>query len=293
MDNVNDKSIDKIGFIGAGKVGFSLGRFFAEHGIRVTGYYSRHTESARQAAEFTGSKVFEGTKELIENSKVIFLTVPDGEIKSVFDNIKIFDIADKQICHCSGALTASQAFDGIESSGAYGYSIHPLFPVSSKEYSYRELPDAFFCLEGDGPHLNLWQKKLEGICGGVKIIAGDNKVKYHGACAIASNLYCGLVSLSVQMLGDCGFDENQAIKALAPLMKSNLEHILEDGPVKALTGPVERGDITTVEKHIDCFESEDDRQLYKSVTKKLIEIGKLKNPAKDYKAFDQIYNKED
>jgi predicted dinucleotide-binding enzyme len=46
----------KIGFIGAGKVGFSLGKYFCEHGLDVIGYFSRNPQSALQAAEFTGTR---------------------------------------------------------------------------------------------------------------------------------------------------------------------------------------------------------------------------------------------
>ena len=48
----------KTGFIGAGKVGFTLGKFFAENNIQVTGYYSRRRESAKEAAAFTGTTVY-------------------------------------------------------------------------------------------------------------------------------------------------------------------------------------------------------------------------------------------
>ena len=43
----------KTGFIGAGKVGFSLGKMFAESGLPLTGYYSRQREAAQEAAAFT------------------------------------------------------------------------------------------------------------------------------------------------------------------------------------------------------------------------------------------------
>ena len=48
----------KIGFIGAGKVGFTLGRYFSMDGIDVTGYYSRTSRSAMEAAEFTGTRFY-------------------------------------------------------------------------------------------------------------------------------------------------------------------------------------------------------------------------------------------
>ena len=78
----------KTGFIGAGKVGFTLGKFFCSKGstdctessnsIKVTGYYSRNTQSAEEAAKFTGTKAFTDIGALIEASDVLFLTVPDG-----------------------------------------------------------------------------------------------------------------------------------------------------------------------------------------------------------------------
>ncbi len=48
----------KIGFIGAGKVGVSLGKYFAENRLEVSGYFSRSESSAREAAVFTGSELF-------------------------------------------------------------------------------------------------------------------------------------------------------------------------------------------------------------------------------------------
>ena len=49
----------KIGFIGAGKVGFSLGKFFVQGNLPVTGYYSRQRESAQEAALFTNTKPYD------------------------------------------------------------------------------------------------------------------------------------------------------------------------------------------------------------------------------------------
>ena len=75
----------KIGFIGAGKVGFSLGRYFAENGIFITGYYSKELQSATEAARFTKSRTYDNMAELVGDSDVIFLTVPDSAIKEVYD----------------------------------------------------------------------------------------------------------------------------------------------------------------------------------------------------------------
>lgn len=281
----------KIGFIGAGKAGFSLGRFFAEGGVHVTGYYSRHKESAQEAALFTGTSTYDSPEAVLRESDALFLTVPDGMITSVYQELRAFDISQKQICHCSGAMTAREAFPDIDRTGAFGYSIHPLFPISSKRKTYKELSGAFFCMEGTGPHLQDWQKRLTELGARVQILSSDVKVQYHLACAISSNLVCALVQESLELLQQCGFSQELALSALAPLMRSNLEHLLESGPVEALTGPVERCDAATVEKHLACFSSAKDREMYRVVSQKLVQLAQEKNPDRDYEMLQEILEK--
>lgn len=277
-----------VGFIGAGKVGFTLGKFFTQGGIPVTGYYSRHGESAKEAALFTGTKQYDKIEKLVYESDAIFLTVPDVGISSMFEEIKELEIAGKQICHCSGAMTAQEAFPDIDKTGVYGYSIHPLFPISSKFDAYRELPGAFFCLEGIGPHLNDWAQRFNTLGCPVRMIAAESKVKYHAACAISSNLICALVEESLELLADCGFSPAEALSALTPLLRSNLKHMLAEGPVSSLTGPIERNDVATVKKHLSCLQSPDDQALYRAVSKKLVQVAELKNPERSYKELKKL-----
>lgn len=289
--NKDYKDINKnlsVGFIGAGKVGFSLGKFFSEGNVRVTGYYSKHAESAKEAATFTGTKCFESLSEIVLNSDALFLTVPDGEISSVFQSIKDLNIAEKFICHTSGAMSSKEAFPDIESTNATGYSIHPLFPISSKYESYKELSDAFFCLEGDSLGIDIFKDMLENLSVRTRIINASDKPLYHGACVFASNLICGVIKQSIDMLNSCGFNNSEAISALEPLILSNINHIIDVGPVNALTGPIERNDITTINKHLDSLKNNDEKMLYKYLSLKTLECALIKNADKDYKELNNI-----
>lgn len=277
----------KIGFIGAGKVGVSLGKFFREGGLTVTGYYNRHREAAQAAAEFTESRCFDSAEAVAEVSDAIFLTVPDNQIRAVYESLRGVDLRGKKICHCSGALSAEAAFPGIEALGATGYSIHPLFPVSDKWASYKELRSAFFCVEGTGP-LDFWVKTLESLGPRVQEISGDAKVKYHAACVFASNLVCALVDTGLNLLQECGFTEAGAREALAPLALSNMKHLLEDGPVQALTGPVERGDSETVRKHLSALGDGPEVALYRVASEVLVSIAERKNPDRDYAELRRV-----
>lgn len=277
-----------IGFIGAGKVGFSLGKLFEISKFPVRGYYSRNIDSAKQAAAFTHSSVFTDLETLVNECDIIFITVPDGMIKSVYEEISIYDLSDKQLCHCSGSLTADEIFEGLAQRGGYGYSIHPLFPVSSKYESYKDLSKAFFSIEGDEVYLDEWKDRLEKMGARVRIIGKDDKVKYHAACAIASNLVCGLLGESLRLLEECGFSQEEGRAALSPLAFANMKKILEVGAAQALTGPLERGDEETIKKHLECLDSNAEREMYKSLSTLLLREARVKNPTRDYSGVEKL-----
>ncbi|WP_295078106.1 Rossmann-like and DUF2520 domain-containing protein [Ruminococcus sp.] len=277
-----------IGFIGAGKVGFSLGRYFAENGIPLSGYYSLHVQSAAEAAKFTGSEVYYELADIVRDSGVIFITVPDTSVAEVYESIKEMGIEGKCICHCSGAMSAEETFPDISEYGASGYSIHPLFPISSKYESFKELQSAFFCIEGSEEHLGDWEKLFGRLGNDIRIIPGSMKSEYHAACAISSNLVCALAAKSLSLMKKCGFSETEALKAFEPLIMSNIRRILAVGPQEALTGPVERNDIETVARHIQCMDNDTDREMYRAVSRKLVEIAQYKHPENDYSEMKKL-----
>ena len=288
----------KTGFIGAGKVGCSLGKYLSIHGVAVTGYYDRDTKYAGEAARFTGTVAFASVEEAIRENDVLFITVPDGIIPSVFEEIKNacanaeagIDLKGKYICHCSGSISASDAFDGIDNTGAYGYSVHPLFAVSDRFETYRELADAFFTLEGDSSHIDDIRKMLEAAGLKVRVIDSKDKVKYHLAAVITSNMVLALMDTGLDKLRECGFSEEDARRAIRPLVIGNVAHAMDVGTVKALTGPIERGDIKTIARHLDQIEDSDEKRLYILLSQRLLEIAKSKNKDRDYSSLEKFLN---
>lgn len=276
----------KFGFIGAGKVGFSLGKYLAVNNEEISGYYSKTKENAIMAAEFTNSKCYNDMKSLADESDVIFITVPDGEIQNVWKQLSLCHIKNKIVCHCSGAMS-SKVFNDVADSENYGYSIHPLFAVNDKYKSYKELSKSFFTIEGSEEKINdivgLFNRLGNPFC----VIKGEDKVKYHAAAAIASNLVVGLLACSENLLMECGFDEKSAHEALKNLVTLNVRHVVEDGVVNALTGPVERNDVETVMKHKNVLKPQE-RDMYVSVSGQVLKIAEKKNPKRDYSEMEEI-----
>lgn len=288
----------KVGFIGAGKVGFSLGKYFKEHNVIVTGYYSKSPESAKSAADFTNTKAYDTMEMLLRESDTLFITVPDRHIGEVWDCIKNLDIKNKNICHCSGSIASTAFFDG-EKLGASVYSVHPLYAISSKYESYQELQNAYFTLEGSQNHMKEMITFLQQAGCRVITITPENKSLYHCGAVVVSNLVVGLYAMGVHMLESCGFEKEDAQNALVPLFLGNAQSVAEKGAVAALTGPVERADVATIEKHLqsiknvsDLKSKEEFSQIYLLLSEQLLAIAGEKHPDRDYTKVAEVIQNE-
>lgn len=273
--------IIKFGFIGAGKVGFSLGKYLRKNNIDISGYYSKSQHSSKEAAIFTNTRQYNNLEDLIKNSDAIFITTPDNQITDVWNEVKKLPIKEKLICHCSGSIS-SKIFSNINNHGAYGYSIHPMFAISDKYNSYKDLSQAFITIEGHKNHIEYLKMLFLHLGNDVAIINNENKILYHAAAVTVSNLVLGLINNGVNYLESCGFTKEISIKALYPLIEYNLRNIKERGLVDSLTGPIERGDLSTVINHLNVI-PEEDKELYRLLSKNILKIAKVKNRDRDYK----------
>ncbi len=284
----------RIGFIGAGKAGVTLGKYFSLHGIEITGYYSRHIQSAREAAEFTAADIYERASDLLADSDVLFLTVPDDAIAGCYRELcrSAGSIQGKIFCHASGAMTAEAAFPGIEAAGAYGYSVHPLFAISDRFSAYSQLADVFFTLEGSAGRRDFMLEWLTAAGLTVQSIAAGCKARYHAAAAIVSNQVVALFEEGRRMLEECGFQPEAAERALKPLFLGNALQVAEKGAVRALTGPVQRGDTGTLAKHLAVFENSRDRLLYLLLSRELVKLARAKSADYDDTSIGAFLDEE-
>ena len=277
--------IIKFGFIGAGKVGFSLGKYLKENSIDISGYYSKSQHSSKEAAIFTNTRQYNNLEDLIKNSDAIFITTPDNQIADVWNEVKKLPIKEKLICHCSGSIS-SEVFSNINNHGAYGYSIHPMFAISDKYNSYKNLSQAFITIEGHEKHIEYFKQLFSYLGNDVGVINKENKALYHAASVTVSNLVLGLINNGVNYLKECGFSDEMAIKALYPLIEFNLKNIKEKGTINSLTGPVERGDLGTIINHFSVLR-EEDKELYRLLSKNILKIAKVKNSDKNYRNLEE------
>lgn len=270
-----------IGIIGAGKVGVSVGRYLKENNIQIAGFYDIDCDNAAFAAQFTETDCFSELKELVMVSDTLFITTPDAVIGSVWDCIKNnMSVQNKIVCHFSGALS-SDVFTDSQSTGASVCSIHPMLAFSDKLTSYRIPANTFFALEGDETAVSALKSLFESLGNIVCRIDKSKKSLYHTAASVLSNELVAVLDMGYSLLEECGFSRDEAVKATHNLVLGNVNSVLENGCVKALTGPVERNDLQTVKKHVNSLKGED-RQIYILLAKHLVKLAKVKNEDRDY-----------
>ncbi|MDR3295747.1 MAG: DUF2520 domain-containing protein [Clostridiales Family XIII bacterium] len=274
----------KIGFIGAGKVGCTLGKYLSGRGLHIYGYYSRTAGSAEEAAAFTQSEnlTFE---EAVRGSDLLFLTVPDAALAEVWARVRALPVEGKTLCHCSG-LYSSRVFQGAEQAGAQGFSLHPLCAVHDSWSSYRQMDRVYFTLDGAGESRHM-QTLLAHLENPVEAIDPANKARYHAAAVFFSNLVIGLAKTGTDLFLECGLREDFAQNAWRSLFLKNAENAAGAGLADALTGPVERGDALSVRKHIDCL-AEPARGIYISLSKQLVAVARQKHPERDYAPIEEV-----
>ena len=274
-----------IGLIGAGRVGFTLGRYLKENGLSISGYYSRNLAHAKEAAQFTDSRYYMDLRELIKNSTVLFLTVNDGSIGTVVQEIlaltegqnrqETICIKDKIFCHCSGAMS-SAVFKELEAAGGFGYSIHPMFAIHDRQTSYQKLSKTFFTIEGNAKHMGDVVALFAHLGNAYQVIDAADKALYHSGAVMASNLVIGLYAMAADTLERCGFSRENARQALMPLLANNAANMEHSGLAAALTGPVDRGDTETIEKHMGVLEGRE-KAVYQLLSTRLLDLARQKH----------------
>ena len=85
------------------------------------------------------------------------------------------------------------------------------------------------------------------------LLADDKRVLYHAAACVASNYLVTLESCAQRLFVEAGMPEDEAVVLFLPLVQAALDNLANQGPVDALTGPLSRGDVTTISDHLQAL----------------------------------------
>lgn len=265
----------RMSFIGAGKVGTALGLYLQRSGFHIEGYYSKSESSTQRAAGLTQSKVIKSMAELVVSSDFIWITVNDDGLEEIDEQLAGVEELTKQhiIAHTSGAYPAS-ILKNLKEKGCDIFSIHPLQAFKELEVSVEALKSTTFAIEGKSKGLDQIKGIFEKTHNPYFILEEKAKTLYHVGACMLSNYLVTLMDSGFNLLEQAGLRREEIFSAVEPLIMGTLENIKMKDPRNALTGPLARGDVKTILRHIQAIEQEvpSESVIYQSMGLKTIEM---------------------
>jgi len=242
----------KLGFIGAGTVGTALAVRLSSKDYQVVAVSSRSQTSARNLAKaVTDCPVFSDSQDVADNAELVFITTPDDVIASVASQVHWH--AGQSVVHCSGAAS-TDILELARKSGAHVGAIHPLQTFASIEQAIENIPGSTFAVEAEEPLLSILKDMATALGGDWIELKASDKVLYHAAAVITCNYMVTLIKLATDLWQTFNVPTPKTTKALMPLLQGTLNNIDTVGIPQCLTGPIARGDIGTIEKHLDALQ---------------------------------------
>jgi predicted short-subunit dehydrogenase-like oxidoreductase (DUF2520 family) len=208
----------RVGIVGAGRVGTALAGALHDAGVEVEGPVGRDERPQRCDA--------------------IVLCVPDAEIAAAAE---VVTAAAPLIGHTSGATPLS----ALAHTGVAAFGLHPLQTIARVDARFE---GAGAAVAGSTPEALGFATALAERLGMTPFeIDDDGRAAYHAAASVASNFLVTLQAAAETIAMGAGLERDEARALLMPLVRQTVENVARLGPEAALTGPIARGDESTVE----------------------------------------------
>jgi predicted short-subunit dehydrogenase-like oxidoreductase (DUF2520 family) len=248
-----------IAIAGTGRIAKAIGTLLSRSGVRIAAMAGRGAVS-----------------QLPQCANHILIAVSDDSIPHVADELAAAGLRDSTIVHTSAAA-GPEALAILRPTGNAIGVLHPLQTVPSAERGIESLPGATYAIAGDD-RATAWARELVSLLGG-NILAVDPRRwgLYHAAAVMACNYQVTLVDAALELMEIAGISRDQALGALAPILRTTTDNILSQGPEAALTGPIRRGDISTITTHLEALKaaSPETRRLYVAAGLRTIAVAAL------------------
>ncbi len=259
-----------VNVIGCGQVARLLLRLWVDAGCCQVGQVlNRSNTSSRDAVEFIGSGIPVSSWAQLDACDVWIIGTQDDAILPCANCLADTGLANESVAfHLSGLLSSAAISDAFRQANqsVHAASLHLLQSVPDADAALATFGKENCVLEGDVTAVQLISSWLEILDWQVLTINADNKALYHAACVLSSNYVNALLGAGITLMESAGFTQTQANDLLTQLALRSIGNIQEKGAEQALTGPIVRGDVATVNKHV---------ALLPPTTQKLyVELGK-------------------
>ncbi len=241
--------------IGFGRLGAALALAMKRQGIAVVVLPVR--KSSVGLVRKAGLMV--ATPDDLKRATLCFLTVLDAAIFATAKSINSLIGPQTAFIHCSGALS----LEVLDKTSARVGSFHPLVAVSQAQTT---LAGHSVAIAANQPSLN---KQLFALAKQLHLhplrVPEKHRAAYHAAAVLSAGLLLPVIHAATLAFHQAGLSKKQALRALLPLSHSALQGVEEKGLRKGMTGPLVRGDVDTIVRHLQAL-PEPVQRLYQTLS---------------------------
>lgn len=279
---------------GAGPVASALAGALRHAGVPVLGLWGRRPDAARKAGAIAGVAAFSAAPpDLLLEADAVILAVRDDAIGAVGRMLVDTGLITRRhvLLHCSGAMSAREVLGGLaDRVGGLG-TLHPLRSIVDPREAAAGMKGTVFGVEGDGQGRQTALELVRLLGGRPVDLNSDAMALYHAAASLAANYVVALADAASDALAAAGIAKQEALPALLPLMRSALDNLASQGLPAALTGPIARGDLGTVERHLRALAEKAPALLpiYRVCGERALLVARARAEAPPGEALDRIH----
>jgi predicted short-subunit dehydrogenase-like oxidoreductase (DUF2520 family) len=189
-----------------------------------------------------------GLAEAVPEADIIWLCHTDDALAETARRLaKSGSWRGKMALHSSGALT-SDVLAPLRRAGASVASLHPMMTfVTGTVPTMAEVP---FAVEGDGRAVAAAKRVVKDLGAQVFELKKQSRVLYHALGSFSSPMVVAALVTAERVGKAAGLTEKQTRAIMAPILRQTLANYLAGGAAAAFSGPIRRGDLETVRRHL-------------------------------------------
>ena len=273
------KARPSISIVGPGNLGTALaltlpaaGYEVKFLGVRANRPVKSHTSSL--ARKIKARLIVLGAQPLATD--VIWIAVPDDAIAGVARALAPSqDWKGKVAFHSSGALNSDE-LAALRAKGAHVASVHPMMTFVRGKVP--AMAGVSFAVEGDAAAVRVAKNIVQDLGGSAFVIRKQNKVLYHVFGSFASPMVIALMASLEQVARVAGIRRSDVKRVMTPLLWQTLRNHLDQDAASAFSGPLVRGDVATVCKHLDELEKlPEAKAVYVALTRAALKLLPVRN----------------
>ena len=233
---------------------------------------SRHVKALARRVK---ARLVEFGKQPLDTA-LVWIAVPDDSIVQVARKLaSTQDWKGRVVFHSSGALTGDELAP-LREKGARVASVHPM--MTFVRGSVPEMAGVAFAVEGDTVATRAAREIVERLGGHAFPIRKQSKVLYHAFGSFASPLVIALMASLEQVATAAGIRKRDIKRFMLPLLLQTLQNYLYQDAASAFSGPLARGDIATVRKHLqELKKAPEAREVYVALAKSALKNLPVRN----------------